>query len=161
MSKLKIVDKRSETSIMSERNLLSTLNHPFIVNMYFAFQDFYNLYLVMDLLTGGDLRYHIAQKRFFSESETKFFISNMILALEYIHSRNIIHRDIKPENLVLESNGYLRITDFGVAKINEEDNSSETSGTPGYMAPEVILIQNHSFCSDFFATRNFATKIYV
>ena len=151
MSKLKIVDKRSEISIMSERNLLSTLNHSFIVNMYFAFQDFYNLYLVMDLLTGGDLRYHIAQKRFFSESETKFFISNMILALEYIHSRNIIHRDIKPENLVLESNGYLRITDFGVAKINEEDNSSETSGTPGYMAPEVILIQNHSFCSDFFA----------
>ena len=119
--------------------------------MYFAFQDFYNLYLVMDLLTGGDLRYHIAHRRTFSESETKFFISNMILALEYIHSKNIIHRDIKPENLVLESNGYLRVTDFGVAKINEEDNSSETSGTPGYMAPEVILVLNHSFTSDFFA----------
>ena len=151
MSKLKIVDRRSEESIMSERNLLSTLNHNFIVNMYFAFQDFYNLYLVMDLLTGGDLRYHIAYKKIFSEQETKFFISNMILALEYIHSKNIIHRDIKPENLVLESNGYLRITDFGVAKINEEDNSSETSGTPGYMAPEVILILNHTFVSDFFA----------
>ena len=151
MSKLKIVDKHSEISIMSERNLLSTLNHSFIVNMYFAFQDFYNLYLVMDLLTGGDLRYHIAHRRTFSESETKFFISNMILALEYIHSKNIIHRDIKPENLVLESNGYLRVTDFGVAKINEEDNSSETSGTPGYMAPEVILVLNHSFTSDFFA----------
>ena len=151
MSKLKIIDRRSEESIMSERNLLSTLNYSFIVNMYFAFQDFYNLYLVMDLLTGGDLRYHIAQKSTFTELETKFFISNMILALEYIHSNNIIHRDIKPENLVLESNGYLRITDFGVAKINEKDNSSETSGTPGYMAPEVILVLNHSFCSDFFA----------
>ena len=151
MSKLKIIDRHSEISIMSERNLLSTLNHSFIVNMYFAFQDFYNLYLVMDLLTGGDLRYHIAHKRTFSEIETKFFISNMILALEYIHSKNIIHRDIKPENLVLESSGYLRITDFGVAKINEEDNSSETSGTPGYMAPEVILVLNHSFPSDFFA----------
>ena len=151
MSKLKIVDRRSEESIMSERNLLSTLNHSFIVNMYFAFQDFYNLYLVMDLLTGGDLRYHIAYKKIFSEKETKFFISNMILALEYIHSKNIIHRDIKPENLVLESNGYLRITDFGVAKINEKDNSSETSGTPGYMAPEVILVLNHTFVSDFFA----------
>ena len=136
---------------MSERNLLSKLNHPFIVNMYFAFQDFCNLYLVMDLLTGGDLRYHIAHQKTFSEIQTKFFISNMLLALEYIHSQNIIHRDIKPENLVLESTGYLRITDFGVAKINEIDNSSETSGTPGYMAPEVILVQNHSFPSDFFA----------
>ena len=151
MSKVKIIDRRSEISIMSERNLLSKLNHPFIVNMYFAFQDFYNLYLVMDLLTGGDLRYHIAHQKTFSEIQTKFFISNMLLALEYIHSQNIIHRDIKPENLVLENTGYLRITDFGVAKINEIDNSSETSGTPGYMAPEVILVQNHSFPSDFFA----------
>ena len=151
MSKVKIIDRRSEISIMSERNLLSKLNHPFIVNMYFAFQDFCNLYLVMDLLTGGDLRYHIAHQKTFSEAQTKFFISNMLLALEYIHSQNIIHRDIKPENLVLESIGYLRITDFGVAKINEIDNSSETSGTPGYMAPEVILVQNHSFPSDFFA----------
>ena len=151
MSKVKIIDRRSEISIMSERNLLSKLNHPFIVNMYFAFQDFCNLYLVMDLLTGGDLRFHIAHQKTFSEMQTKFFISNMLLALEYIHSQNIIHRDIKPENLVLESSGYLRITDFGVAKINEIDNSSETSGTPGYMAPEVILVQNHSFPSDFFA----------
>ena len=151
MFKLKIIDRRSEASIKGERNLLANLNHPFIVNMYFAFQDFYNLYLVMDLLTGGDLRYHIAYKKTFTEDETKFFISNMILALEYIHSKNILHRDIKPENLVLEKSGYLRITDFGVAKINEKDNSSETSGTPGYMAPEVILVLNHSFPSDFFA----------
>ena len=151
MSKLKIIDRNSEASIKGERNLLSNLNHPFIVNMYFAFQDFYNLYLVMDLLTGGDLRYHIAYKKTFTESETQFFIANMILALEYIHSKNILHRDIKPENLVLEKSGYLRITDFGVAKINEKDNSSETSGTPGYMAPEVILVLNHTFPSDFFA----------
>ena len=151
MSKAKVIDRRSEISIMSERNLLSKLHHTFIVNMYFAFQDFYNLYLVMDLLTGGDLRFHIAHKKVFTENQTKFFIANMLLALDYIHSQNIIHRDIKPENLVLEKNGYLRITDFGVAKINEKDNSSETSGTPGYMAPEVILVQNHGPPSDFFA----------
>ena len=151
MSKMKIIDRRSEISIMNEKTLLSKLNNPFIVNMYFTFQDFSNLYLVMDLLTGGDLRYQLAKRKKFSERETKFFIANMLLALEYIHSKNIIHRDIKPENLVLEKNGYLRITDFGVAKINEKDNSSETSGTPGYMAPEVMLVQNHSFPSDFFA----------
>ena len=151
MSKTKIIDRRSEISIMSERTLLSKLSNPFIVNMYFAFQDYSNLYLVMDLLSGGDLRYHLVRKKKFTEKETKFFISNIILALEYIHSKNIIHRDIKPENLVLEYKGYLRLTDFSVAKINEKDNSNETSGTPGYMAPEVMLVQNHSFPSDFFA----------
>ena len=151
MFKVKVIDRRSEFSIMSERNLLSKLKHPFIVNMHFAFQDFSKLYLVMDLLSGGDLRYHIAKKKTFTEQETKFFIANLILSLEYIHNQKIIHRDIKPENLVLDSKGYVRLTDFGVAKINEADNSSETSGTPGYMAPEVILIQNHSYPSDFFA----------
>ena len=151
MFKVKVIDRRSEVSIMSERNLLSKLKHPFIVNMHFAFQDFSRLYLVMDLLSGGDLRYHIAKKKTFSEQETKFFIANLILSLEYIHNQKIIHRDVKPENLVLDSNGYVRLTDFGVAKINESDNSSETSGTPGYMAPEVILVQNHSYSADFFA----------
>ena len=151
MFKVKVIDRRSEFSIMSERNLLSKLKHPFIVNMYFAFQDFSKLYLVLDLLTGGDLRYHIAKIKTFTEPQTKFIIANLILSLEYIHSQKIIHRDIKPENLVLDSKGYVRLTDFGVAKINEADNSSETSGTPGYMAPEVILIQNHSYPSDFFA----------
>jgi len=151
MFKVKVIDRRSEVSIISERNLLSKLKHPFIVNMHFAFQDFSKLYLVMDLLSGGDLRYHIAKKKTFTEQETKFFIANIILSLEYIHNQKIIHRDVKPENLVLDSNGYVRLTDFGVAKINESDNSSETSGTPGYMAPEVILVQNHSYTADFFA----------
>jgi serine/threonine protein kinase len=116
-----------------------------------AFQDFENLYLVMDLLTGGDLRYHTCKYRRFSEIKTRFFFACIILGLEYIHSNNIIHRDIKPENLVFDDKGYLRITDFGVAKIRKEDNSSETSGTPGYMAPEVLLAINHSFPVDFFA----------
>ena len=151
MSKVKIIDRRSEFSIFNEKELLSKMNHPFIVNMYFSFQDFSNLYLVLDYLTGGDLRYHISIHQRFNEKETKFFISNIILGLEYIHSKNIIHRDIKPENLVLDNKGYLRISDFGVAKINLKDNSSETSGTPGYMAPEVLFILNHSFPADFFA----------
>ena len=151
MSKLKIIDKKSEKSINSEREFLSKLHHPFIVNMHYAFQDKENLYLVMDMLSGGDLRYHISRYRKFSEEQTRFFISNMIYALKYIHENNVIHRDIKPENLVLDENGYVRITDFGIAKENMPDNSSETSGTPGYMAPEVMKAKNHSFPVDFFA----------
>ena len=151
MSKVKIIDRRSEKSIKGERDLLSKLHNPFIVNMICAFQDYETLYLVMDLLTGGDLRYHLCRIQKFSEEETKFFIACVLLGLEYIHGNNIIHRDIKPENLVCDDKGYIRITDFGVAKIKKEDNSSETSGTPGYMAPEVLLAQNHSFPVDFFA----------
>ena len=151
MSKLKIIDKKSEKSINSEREFLSKLHHPFIVNMHYAFQDKENLYLVMDMLSGGDLRYHISRYRKFSEEQARFFISNMIYALKYIHENNVIHRDIKPENLVLDENGYVRITDFGIAKENMPDNSSETSGTPGYMAPEVMKAKNHSFPVDFFA----------
>ena len=151
MSKVRIIDRHSEKSIKGERDFLSVLLHPFIVNMVCSFQDYENLYLVMDLLTGGDLRYHLCKIRHFSEEETKFFIACLLLGLEYIHGNNIIHRDIKPENLVSDENGYIRITDFGVAKIKKEDNSSETSGTPGYMAPEVLLGLNHSFPVDFFA----------
>ena len=151
MSKLKIIDKKSEKSINSEREFLSKLHHSFIVNMHYAFQDRDNLYLVMDLLNGGDLRFHISRYRKFSEEQTRFFIANIIYAIDYIHSNNVIHRDIKPENLVLDDKGYVRITDFGIAKENMPDNSSETSGTPGYMAPEVMKGRNHSFPVDFFA----------
>lgn len=74
-----------------------------------------------------------------------------MLGLEYIHENKIIHRDIKPENLVLDDRGYVRITDFGIAKLYQKENSSETSGTPGYMSPEVMCSLNHTFAVDYFA----------
>ena len=73
--------------------------------MHYAFQDNNNLYLVMDILSGGDLRYHISRYRRFSEEQTRFFIAYMVYTLEYIHGNNVIHRDIKPENLVLDDKG--------------------------------------------------------
>ena len=151
MSKTKVIDKKSEKSINGEREFLSYLHHPFIVNMHYAFQDHENLYLVMDLLTGGDLRYHCSRYRSFSEEQTRFFLACIIHSLSYIHKNKVIHRDIKPENLVLDDKGYVRITDFGIAKINMPDNSSETSGTPGYMCPEIMYGKNHSFPADYFS----------
>ena len=151
MSKTKIIDKKSEKSIKSERELLSKIHHKFIINMQFAFQDNENLYLVSDLLTGGDLRYHICKYRKFSEEQTRFFLACILLGLEYCHSNNVIHRDIKPENLVLDDKGYVHITDFGIAKIQQPNNYKETSGTPGYMSPEVICGKNHTIAVDYFA----------
>ena len=153
MSKAKIISKRSEDNIMGEKNILSKINHPFIVNMHFSFQDSENLYLIIDYLSGGDLRYHLSHRKsnLFNEHQTKFFLCNIIIALEYIHGRKIIHRDVKPENLLLDDNGYLRLTDFGIAVHNKKENSKESNGTAGYVAPEVLLQQGYSYCSDFFA----------
>ncbi len=90
----------------------------------------------------------------------EFFVCCLLLGLEYIHINSILHRDIKPENLVLDNKGklvlnpvigYVRITDFGIAKLYQKENSSETSGTPGYMAPEVMCAQNHTIAVDYFA----------
>jgi serine/threonine protein kinase len=81
----------------------------------------------------------------------EFFICCIVLGLEYLHVNNILHRDIKPENLVLDDRGYVRITDFGIAKFYQKENSSETSGTPGYMSPEVMCWQNHTLVVDYFA----------
>ena len=153
MSKAKIIAKRSEDNIISEKNMLSKINHPFIVNMHFSFQDCDSLYLVMDYLSGGDLRYHLSHRKssLFNETQTKFFISNIIIALEYIHSKKIIHRDVKPENLLLDMNGYLRLTDFGIAVYSKKENIKESNGTAGYVAPEVLLQQGYNYSSDYFA----------
>jgi serine/threonine protein kinase len=105
----------------------------------------------MDLMPGGDLRYHISRLKRFSEEQTRFFVACIVTALEYLHVNSIIHRDIKPENLVLDPRGYLRLTDFGIARQMRTNNSGDTSGTPGYMAPEVMAKQNHGPPCDYFA----------
>lgn len=129
--------------------------------MQYAFEDKDNLYLVIDLMAGGDLRYHIGKQRRFSEEQTsksfafsqslEFFVACMLMSLEYLHKNSILHRDIKPENLVFDDQGYLRITDLGIARILNPENAKDTSGTPGYMAPEVMCRQNHGIAVDYFA----------
>ncbi len=114
--------------------------------MHYAFEDKDNLFLAIDLMSGGDLRYHIGKYRRFTEEQTskhftlllEFFVSCMLLCLEYLHKNCILHRDIKPENLVFDEKGYLRITDLGIARVWNPENAKDTSGTPGYMAPEVM-----------------------
>ena len=151
MSKAKIIDKKSVDSILGEKQLLSELHHPFIVNMIYSFQDHDYLYLVMDLLPGGNLRYHLSIKNHFNEKQIKFLIGCIMIGLQYIHGQNILHRDIKPENLVFDKNGYLRITDFGIAKHYVINNRKDTSGTVGYLAPEVLCNVNHNFSIDYYA----------
>ena len=106
----------------------------------------------MDYLSGGDLRYHICRRNYFTEKETKFIAACITLSLNYIHEKNVIHRDLKPENLVFGADGYLHLTDFGIAmEYHKGVDVISASGTPGYMAPEAIINKPHDFCVDYFA----------
>jgi serine/threonine protein kinase len=153
MSKVQIYVNESIDLILSERQILSQLHHPLISNLNYAFHDKEYLYLILDYLPGGDLRYYMKNNRYrFNESQIKFFVSNMILSLKYIHQHNIIHRDIKPENLIFDSKGYLHLTDFNISeKIKKNKPILNKSGTIGYLSPEVLLKKPQNFASDFYA----------
>ena len=153
MNKAKICLKKSIKSVANERKFLEIFNYNLLCNMYYAFQDDETLYIIMDYLSGGDLRFHICRRNFFTEEETKFIAACITLSLNYIHDRNVIHRDLKPENLVFGGDGYLHLTDFGIAMGYQRGDPGVTSasGTPGYMAPEAIINKPHDFAVDYFA----------
>lgn len=109
---------------MNELNLLKCLKHDFLINALFAFQDRENLYLLMDLVPGGDLRFHLIKNGKFNEEQTsthslilEFFAACIMMSLFFLHNNGILHRDLKPENLVFDKKGYLHLTDLGVARI--------------------------------------------
>ena len=170
MSKSIIIDQSLEININREREILSKLskiNNKFITNIFCSFQDFSNLYLVLQLITGGDLRYHLYNyNKQYTEEMIKFIIMNILLCLQCIHEKGIIHRDIKPENFLFDEDGYLHLTDFGLAVYKNENNNinyidndkenyigNEIVGTLGYMAPEMILgmIDKESFPIDYYS----------
>ena len=154
MSKVKIYQKKAINLIKNELTLLSNLRHPLISNLYYAFQDKENLYLIMDYLSGGDLRQYIKNYHLCKEDEIKFIISNIIVIFEYLYENNIIHRDLKPENLIFDKNGYLHLTDFGIAiTYNKNKKIKKLGGTPYYVAPEIYDKKSkiRTFSMDYFS----------
>lgn len=151
MDKSLVYSKKSVASVMNERKFLGMLRSPFIVNLHYAFQSATKLFLVVDLMSGGDLRYFFMKNPVIPEESLKFMAACIVAALEYLDVYGVIHRDLKPENLVFDMNGYLHLTDFGIASSTDVDNSGICSGTPGYMSPETICSQNQSTVSDYFA----------
>lgn len=145
MEKDKILTKpRDFKNLMSEKRILQNDN-TFLVHLYYAFQNETDFCLVMDYIGGGDLFYHFKLAKRFSEKVVQFVSAELVLALEYLHSRGIIYRDLKPHNILVENDGNICLADFGLSK--ETSNSSEVAvhtacGTPSYSAPEVLLA-NH------------------
>jgi len=138
--------------VMSEKKILAQLDSPFLIKMYTTFQDQSHLYVLLELVRGGDMRDFLFEREHgrLSISAARFFGANVVLAMEYLHERNIVYRDLKPENILVGNNGYLKIIDFG--------NSRQTTarcftvcGTMDYLAPEVWLRKGHSLPVDWWA----------
>jgi len=112
---------------MTERNVLSVTNHPFIVKLNYSFQTNDKLFLILDYCPGGDLAEHLSNEKRFSEERAKIYLCEIILALEDLHKRDIIFRDLKPDNVVLDYEGHAMLTDFGLSKEGVYDNKGAKS----------------------------------
>ncbi|KAJ3843281.1 cAMP dependent protein kinase [Lentinula raphanica] len=150
LRKTEIVRLRQVEHVNAERYILSRVHHPFIVDLFATFQDSLNVYMLMSYIPGGELFTHLRRAQRFTPDVTRFYLATIILALKYLHSYNIIYRDLKPENLLLDSRGYLRLTDFGFAKI-VDDRTWTLCGTPEYLAPEIIQSDGHGKAADWWA----------
>ncbi|KAJ5136460.1 Serine/threonine-protein kinase 32B [Penicillium atrosanguineum] len=135
--KEEVVRSESVRNIIRERRMLEHLNHPFLCNLRYSFQDIEYIYIVVDLMNGGDLRFHISRKCF-TEDAVRFWMAELGCALKYIHSQGIIHRDLKPDNVLLDSEGHVHLADFNVASdFRPGKPLTSKSGTLAYLAPEV------------------------
>ncbi|KAF9532350.1 kinase-like domain-containing protein [Crepidotus variabilis] len=150
LRKTDIVRLRQVEHVNAERFILSRVHHPFVVDLFATFQDSLNVYMLMSYVPGGELFTHLRRAKRFTPDVTRFYLATIILALKYLHSFNIIYRDLKPENLLLDSRGYLRLTDFGFAKI-VDDRTWTLCGTPEYLAPEIIQSDGHGKAADWWA----------
>lgn len=150
LKKSEIIKLKQVEHIKAEKSILSRIAHPFIVNLYTAFQDEKNLYMLMEYVIGGELFSQLRKVGRFSNETARFYAAEIVLALEYLHSKNIVYRDLKPENLLIDREGHIKITDFGFAKV-VEDRTWTLCGTPEYLAPEIIQSKGHGKAVDWWA----------
>ncbi|KAG7475986.1 serine serine/threonine-protein kinase Sgk1-like [Solea senegalensis] len=146
LQKQTIVKRQEQRHVMAERSvLLKGLQHPFLVGLHFSFQTPSILYFVLDYVNGGELFYHLQREGSFPESRAAFYAAEMAMALGYLHSLDIVYRDLKPENILLDSEGHVKLTDFGLCKEGVAIGGIMHTfcGTPEYLAPEVL--QGHPY----------------
>jgi serine/threonine protein kinase len=133
INKKKCIKKQSVRNIFRERIILERCDHPFIINLQFAFQDDEHMFMVLDLAIGGDLRFHLVRNGILPEKTIRIYAMEIAAAISYLHSNDILHRDIKPENLLIDERGHIHLTDFNVAIMLKEKIPTSRSGTTAYM----------------------------
>lgn len=150
LKKSKIIQMKQVEHVKSEKAILEAISHPFIVNLCASFQDEKRLFMLMEYVNGGELFSHLRREQRLPNEHAKFYAAEIVLAFEYLHDLRIVYRDLKPENLLLDSNGHIKMTDFGFAK-KVDDRTWTLCGTPEYLAPEIIQSKGHGKSVDWWA----------
>ncbi|XP_032828059.2 rhodopsin kinase GRK7 [Petromyzon marinus] len=156
LDKKRLKKKRGEQMALLEKEILESVNSPFVVRLAYAYQTKTHLCLVMSLMNGGDLKYHIYEmgERGLSPARTLFYAAQITCGLQHLHTARIVYRDMKPENVLLDERGHCRLSDLGLAVVlaDGQETIRQRAGTNGYMSPEVVLEEPYAFDADWFAT---------
>ncbi|CCM02550.1 uncharacterized protein FIBRA_04653 [Fibroporia radiculosa] len=152
INKAKCVKMKAVANIIQERRLLEEIDHPFVVNLRYAFQDDENCFFVLDLMLGGDLRFHLDRSGSLSEDTVRFYVAELSSALAYLHDHRIIHRDLKPDNILLDEQGHAHLTDFNIAVHYQERRLlTGVAGSMAYMAPEILAKRGYTYTIDWWS----------
>ncbi|RDB20883.1 Serine/threonine-protein kinase 32A [Hypsizygus marmoreus] len=151
INKAKCVKMKAVPNVIQERRLLEEIDHPFIVNLRYAFQDDENCFFVLDLMLGGDLRFHLERLGSLQEETVRFYVAQLSSALAYLHDINIMHRDLKPDNILLDERGNAHLTDFNIAVHFAERRLTGVAGSMAYMAPEILAKRGYTYYIDWWS----------
>ncbi|PRP75318.1 hypothetical protein PROFUN_05629 [Planoprotostelium fungivorum] len=151
LNKTRIFALKQVEHIHNEKTVLSQLSHPFIVKLYKTFKDNRSLYLLLEFIPGGEMFNYIRKAEKFTTEIARFYAAEIVLALEYMHNKNILYRDLKPENIMIDSEGHIRLADFGFGKYVPTDRTNSVCGTPEYLAPEIILSKDYGKAVDWWS----------
>ncbi|KAM7494695.1 hypothetical protein LguiB_029304 [Lonicera macranthoides] len=152
MRKDHIMEKNHAEYMKAERDILTKVDHPFIVQLRYSFQTRYRLYLVLDFVNGGHLFFQLYRQGLFREDLARVYTAEIVSAVSHLHANGIMHRDLKPENILLDAQGHAMLTDFGLAKeFDENTKSNSMCGTIEYMPPEIVLGKGHDKAADWWS----------
>jgi len=154
LNKKNIIENEELEHTKTEKAILQKLVHPFLVNLSYSFQSKDKLYFIMDYVNGGELFFHLQKDQKFTPDRTKFYAAEICLGIEYLHNSGVIYRDLKPENILLDSDGHIRLTDFGISKeglLAADDRTATFCGTPEYLAPEVLEGKGYTKAVDWWS----------
>ena len=146
LKKKSVIERNQVEHTKAERMIMEKISNPFLMKLHYAFQDDIKLFFVMDFLTGGELFFHLKNEHKLDESRTRFYAGEITLGIGHLHKNNIIYRDLKPENILLDSEGHVRLTDFGLSKggMGLGSTTETFCGTPEYLAPEIVKSVPHT-----------------